>query len=376
MDNSAAYALKIIKMMANSEFDAEAYEKSNTFRTICRYQECMAENPDEGSDATFQYWWKRGLKKELHDTQQDAYKWASYVPRRYVEGYSDNRRYPLLFILHGANNPIYLAETYGYTHIAAREELIAIIPENESAASIEYLLNYADEHYPVDRSRIYMVGYSLGGLMTSRHALRWPERFAAVGVGGMLFSNGSITSYWHHGTEWPGEAITEEMIVRAAEIKIPVCECMGEPEFTNLLPILRDQSPFNQQPASKVKDCHPDPYLDLTAKNKLASVNNWRRIAGCLPISEQDVAEAARYSPDIVTEKLGFPFERTHVVNYEGRSHYIGDCVNPDGEILARFICMGKSAHWPCAALTELTWDFIRRFARDTNDGHLIRVNS
>ena len=34
--------------------------------------------------------------------------------------------------MHGSGNPIYLAETYGYTNISAREELIVIIPEDET----------------------------------------------------------------------------------------------------------------------------------------------------------------------------------------------------------------------------------------------------
>ena len=88
MDNSAAYALKIIKMMANSEFDAEAYEKSNTFRTICRYQECMAENPDEGSDAAFQYWWKRGLIAIIPENEsRKGYKRRTSDPGEFINVY-------------------------------------------------------------------------------------------------------------------------------------------------------------------------------------------------------------------------------------------------------------------------------------------------
>ena len=375
MQNETTYAQRIITLMANEDFDKEGYFNSETFQTICCFQECMIANPDEGSEAALQYWWDKGLKKELHHADQIGYKWASYLPRSYVEERNPRKLYPLLFVLHGSNNPIYLAESYGYTHIAAREELIVIIPENESSESIDFLFTYAKEHYPVDLSRVYMVGYSLGGIMATRHALRWPKRFAAVGIGGMLFASGSIGSYWHHDVEWPGESITEEMIAAASKVKLPVCECMGEHEFTNLLPILKDKSPFKQQLSIDTASKQPVPYLDITAKNKLASVNNWRRIAGCEPIPEEIVRKAAEHSPDIVTEKLGFPFEKTKVINYEGRSHYVGDCVNNKGEVLARFICIGKSAHWPCAALVEFTWDFIRNFARDVNTGHLIYLN-
>ena len=47
---------------------------------------------------------------------------------------------------------------------------------------------YAKAHYPVDESRIYSIGYSFGGFMSSRNVLAHPEIFAGVGMGGMLFA--------------------------------------------------------------------------------------------------------------------------------------------------------------------------------------------
>ena len=55
----------------------------------------------------------------------------------------------------------------------------------------------------------------------------------------------------------------------------------------------------------------------------------------------------------------------------EGRSHFIGDCVNDAGDNLARFVCVGKSAHWPSMALAEITWEFISRFSRDIETGEI-----
>lgn len=368
---------EMIRLMANNEFDAKAFEQSETFHSVCRLQECLRQNPDEGSEEVLRYWIERGLKKELHNTEKAGYKWASYLPVSALErGAATKKLYPLLFVLHGAGNPIYLAESYGYTHIAAREELIVIIPENESAESIDALFSYAKEHYPIDLSRIYIAGYSLGGIMTSRHAIRWPERFAAAGVGGMLFASGSIGTFWHLGIPWPGETYTEEMLAHAAQIRIPVCQCIGEQEFLNLLPLCSNRPAAQSRDQTVPKDGHPAPQIDLSSKGKLASVNNWRRIAGCPALTEEQIRKAVQNTADIVTEKLGFPFEHTEVRKLENRSHYIGDCINPDGETLARFICMGKSPHWPSAALAELTWEFMKQFARDASTGKLYFLNT
>lgn len=360
--------LELLDLMSSDAFDLEAYAQSESLAGILENQECMMANPDEGSPETLRYWEERGLKKELHNADCLAEKWASYLPLSYVNGTEPGRRYPLLFVMHGSGNPIYLAESYGYTHIAAREEMIVIIPETETAEKIEELYEYAKRNYPVDVSRIYMAGYSLGGFMTARHGIRWPERFAAVGIGGMLFANGPTGVHRQNEVLWPAETITPEMVEHAAGVQLPVCVCMGENEILGLLPVTGDEPHFTP-PGDDTGD--QVDRIDLSGKNKIASVNNWRQIAGCKRIPEEEVRRTARMSADIVTEKLGFPFERTSVILRENRSHFVGDCVNPQGENLARFICVAKSAHWPSRALTELTWEFISQFSRDTETGRL-----
>jgi len=222
-----------------------------------------------------------------------------------------------------------------------------------------------------------MVGYSLGGYMTSRHAMRWPERFAAVGSGGMLFANGWAVPQVQAGKLWPGEDITEEMVRRAAEYKIPACICMGEQEVLGLIPVTRDEprSQWEEHLEEEEKNRtgkdapeHQD-RIDLSGANKIRSINNWRIANGCAPVEETAVRRAAAETADIVEEKIGFPFEKTQVITREHRSHYMGDCVTAEGETRVRFIGLAKSPHWPSKALTELTWEFISRFSLDPETG-------
>ncbi len=361
--------IHLLQMMGSPEFDAESYARSESIDGILENQECMMNHPDEGGEGALSYWREKGLVKELHQADQIAEKWASYVPTEAAE--HPEKTYPLLFVMHGSGNPIYLAESYGYTHIAAREKMVVIIPETETPKKIEELLGYAKEHYPVDWSRVYMVGYSLGGFMTARHGIRWPERFAGIGIGGMLFANGPTGLHKQNDVEWPAETITPEMVEHAAEVKLPVCVCMGENEILGLVPVGKDE-PIVAPPGGDTSEEKAD-RIDLSGKNKIASVNNWRQIAGCARIPEETVREEAKYSADIVVEKLGFPCEETRVEKREGRSHFIGDCINPQGENLARFICMGKSAHWPSRALVEMTWEFLKPFYRDETTGEIKR---
>ncbi len=387
MDEMTRRDLEMMKLMSSPEMDIEVFGRSETYRIMCENKVCLKFGfENETAPEVLSFWESKGLKKELHDADPEKpwKKWASYLPMAYVRGEAPEKNYPLLFVLHGAGNPIFLAESYGYTNIAAREELIVIIPEDETPASIERLLAYAFENYPVDRTRVYMVGYSLGGFMTSRHALRWPEKFAAVGTGGMLFANGESDAHEQAGLLWPGENTTVEMAEKAAAVTIPVCCCMGEYEVLGLIPVTRDE-PKNEwtgQPEEKKErpaeetdpGKKPPKRIDLSGTNKIRSINNWRIANGCAEIPEEEVRKAAAETADIVIEKIGFPFERTSVEVRENRSHYIGDCVSADGEVRARFIGLAKSPHWPSQALCDLVWEFISQFKLDPESGKSYRA--
>lgn len=381
MDRKQHPLYGLIKMMSVPEFDADSYVESESFAGIVENQEVMAFAQNEGGPEALDYWKKRGLIKQLHDAETVPTKWASYLPVSALE--HPERKYPLLFVMHGSGNPIILAESYGYTHIAAREELIVIIPEDETPANIDRLFAYAKAHYPVDWTRVYMVGYSLGGYMTQRHAMRWPERFAAVGSGGMLFANGWAVGQVQTGQYWEGEEITPKMVRHAAELRMPAIVCMGEQEVLGLIPVTRDE-PVNewkehldereQERSGDKQEPSKEERIDLSGKNKIQSLNNWRIANGCAPVEEDTVRKTAATSANVVEEKIGFPFERTQVIVRENRSHFVGDSVDEGGNCSFRVVGLAKSPHWPSKALTELTWEFISQFARDPETGKSYRI--
>ena len=381
MSKPQHFLLGLMKMMAAPDFDAERFGESETFAGIVENQKLMPLR-NEACEEVLAYWAEKGLVKQMHDvTEQEHTKWASYLPKSYVDNPDNGRTYPLLFVMHGSGNPIFLAESYGYTNIAAREELIVIIPEDETPESIDRLFAYAREHYPVDWTRVYMVGYSLGGYMTSRHAMRWPERFAAVGSGGMLFANGWAVPQVQAGKVWPGEDITPEMVQRAARFKIPACICMGQKEVLGLIPVTQDE-PVNQwvqhleekEQERGSREHHHEDRIDLSGKNKIQSANNWRVANGCAPIPEEAVRAAAQTTDNPTEKMIGFPFEKTDVILRENRGHFVGDSVSEDGETYFRMIALENSPHWPSQALAELTWEFISQFAVDPETGKSYKV--
>jgi mannose-6-phosphate isomerase class I len=102
------------------------------------------------------------------------------------------------------------------------------------------------------------------------------------------------------------------MAEKAAAVTIPVCCCMGEYEVLGLIPVTRDEpknewtgqpeekaEPADQkeaaseQPVSK-EEKKPPKRIDLSGKNKIQSINNWRIANRCLPVPEEEVRTAVQ----------------------------------------------------------------------------------
>lgn len=344
----------LLQAMGDSEADAAAIASSEDGICIAERMGLMAmpEGSKEGAD----YWlsYGKGLIKEVHGEGLD--KWASYIPKAAAS--DPARRFPLIFCLHGAHNPIQLTESYGIIQLAAEEECVVIAPENENWDSIERLLAFAEENYPVDRTRIYSIGYSFGGFMSSRNCLAHPDIFAGVGMGGMLFA-GDVKAHDLDGQWYPEYHLTEEMLAKAEKLELPALLLMGENEMLRLLPLWKE-------PEGEVKDG----VIPLDPKTKQEAFNNWRRAGGCGPapfLSEGEDGSDAEKS-------VGASFERSETRTCFGRKYYIGDSVKADGECLFRTVAVEKMVHWPTACFAPLVWEHVSRFARNRETGELIRL--
>ena len=344
----------LFQAMGDSEADAAAIAASEDGRLIAERMAVMG--MPEDSEVSRDFWanYEKGLCKKVHG--EGLEKWSSFIPLAAER--ERERRFPLIFCLHGAHNPIQLTESYGVMQVAAREECIVIAPENENWESIARLLEYARAHFPVDPRRVYSIGYSFGGFMSSRNVLAHPELFAGVGMGGMLFA-GDCPGHDLDG-QWYGEYhLTEEMLARAEQLGVPSLLFMGENEMLRLLPLWKD-------PEGEVRDG----IIPLQSADKQRAFNNWRRAGGC------GETEFLKSGQDVgpVENSIGARFERTEVRAFHGRRYFVGDSLNAEGECLFRTVACEKMVHWPTPAFAELVWEHIGKYARDLETGKLIRL--
>ncbi len=148
--------------------------------------------------------------------------------RRYLlhipPGYTSSRSYPLVVVLHGAFSTAREMEKWsGWSQLADRDGFIVMYPEGigilgflqhwnaghccgkavednwNDVAFIEAAIKGIGKQYAIDKRRIYMMGFSNGGMMTYRFAAERSSLLAAAAsVAGAINSRVSQDAL-----EWP-----------------------------------------------------------------------------------------------------------------------------------------------------------------------------
>lgn len=101
-----------------------------------------------------------------------------------------NAHFPLLIFLHGRSlcgNDLSKVKKYGPISAVALGKVIdsyILAPQNPGESwkpeKVWKIVEWAKEHYPVDTTRIYVYGMSLGGYGTLDMAARYPDQIAAA----------------------------------------------------------------------------------------------------------------------------------------------------------------------------------------------------
>lgn len=141
---------------------------------------------------------QRGFVAHVKDTSLGvnngfAHTWYTYIPPQ-LRGTSE--KVPLVFYFHSVNCvPLYGAEQSQWHEIADRDNFIVVYPapavgkawnifEDPSLPSdfafIMALVEHMKTVHPIDESRIYASGFSMGSMMTHAITAVYPEVFAAA----------------------------------------------------------------------------------------------------------------------------------------------------------------------------------------------------
>ena len=151
----------------------------------------------------------------------------------YPDGYKENpnKKYPFIMFLHGRSlqgTDLNRVKSYGVIYELLRGlklEFIVVAPQCQSGwdnSKLIKILDYAENTYRVDKSRVYLTGMSMGGYGCWMFAGAYPKRFAAIApvCGGGLVKDAknlcSIPHWVHHGDRDNAVLISEsEKMVNA-----------------------------------------------------------------------------------------------------------------------------------------------------------------
>lgn len=320
-------------------------------------------NFDDASDPGLMALWDNmGLKCEFHDKCGEQ--WVTFVPKQALE--EPEKKLPCVCIMQEVNRfDPHQAVTgfacfYEYQQIAAQGECMLLYFALESLDDNDLLheiLKDAEQLYPLDRSRIYITGHSHNGRFSAEYMRRHQMEIAAIATLGNEPGQLSpaVTSGFF--------VVTDEQLDIQAAVDTPLVNISGFNERNSQFPLNMD-APY----------VRPGQWVALDTFEKRAE--SWQRrlrSARCPMRTVEEIA-ATRNSSDLAERCIGVPADRTEVLTLDGSENYIADIKNNEGKYHLRMIALGNMPHTVTPAMIQLSWSFLRRFARDQETGAIIEL--
>lgn len=275
--------------------------------------------------------------------------WFVHRPAR--KGCGRDGLYPLVMFFHGASdNPAEAAEMSKLHELGEREGFITVYPwgtnrctwnsamspaEADDAGFLDSLIDDMLAHYPIDRERVYLSGFSNGAAMAQTVVLLHPDKVAAL---------------FHIDSNWPGryggyQPVTAEDVTpfrlgferkKDFDYRMPVWYTYGSRELS--YPVFRDSTQQNQ--------------YDLWKRYNHVPIRETPRVGEPNPTGcgvAGDIQEELR------------PSERHPDHRYQVQRFYSDD---PQPLNLYNFVVMHDKGHEIAQMDAELGWRYARQFRR------------
>ncbi|MBN1631187.1 MAG: hypothetical protein JW990_15610 [Thermoleophilia bacterium] len=339
-----------VKGLSKGTIDIEWWQTTEAAQKTAEYQRNVFLFKNEMDPAVLAYWEGLGMKKEMHDAGDELLKWASYTPAAALES-GNTAVYPVVFDFVGGERLIFSAEGHGFAHVGAKEGFITICPTNplgvESAAltpggQVVRILDALEAGgYPIDRSRVYVVGMSMGGVATAAACLEFPE---VVAAGAMHSSLSVLNSAQDPESTIPFFTPAADY-EKAMDYSMPLLVVAGDRDFSQL-PIKTEQI--------------------------IGGINLWLQVNGCpTQLSFEECMDAQATSTDEAVKAIGVVGDAMWTETIGGVEHHGAEFFREDGVRMFEIVCVTNLPHWPSGGFPELAWEFMSRFSRDA-EGKLV----
>ena len=245
--------------------------------------------------------------------------------------------YPCIIVNHGGGEPAYQAETFGYCQIAAREGIILIMAENEESENLYNILQKVKSEYPIDETRIYASGSSMGAMQSINLAVAYPNLLAAI-------------TELDVAPKFVDQKENQEAFNAVKEAGLAVANIAGLADKYGAYP------------------------LDSNDMNSVSGWNDLMTVTGnedyCL--TSEESAELSTNSLNIAEHITGGKFEETSFLYPTNNKVMVNDFTNADGINNLRIIVVDNKGHIPSGYDAEYSWDFMKHFSRNLETGELV----
>ena len=320
---------------------------------------------------------KEGFVKHVKDTSLGdnegfAHTWYEYVPESVKQS---DKKVPVVIYFHGINCiALYGAEQSGWAVLAKRDGFIAVFPDpcieerwnvwddRRLPSDMDFimaLLKHLKETYPVDESRIYASGFSMGSMMTNAITSSYPEVFAggvalngpnveylttldASKAGMLMFRPNSVIKDLE-----PSEETTTVTRRLSDAKKAEFDYRMPFVQFVGLL----DNVGFNPK--------HIYPIQDASSNSWVATIDQWKKFNG-IEVKEMYSDSYASGLMGDENQPFGGRFLDQYWFTKEGH------------EDLYHFISAERMPHAVDLKEVEYGWNIIKKYHRDA-DGTLVK---
>lgn len=360
--DSLIYKLIRGKAYSNLGYDYDVLINSGVGRDLAKAMYLEYQYDDAEDPGLMRYWDDMGLNCEFHD--KNGEQWVTFVPKAALE--QDEEKLPCVCILQEVNrfDPHQAVTAFAYFlqyhEIAAQGDcmlLYFVLETLDDNDLLHEILNDAKKRYPLDASRVYITGHSHDGRFSAEYMRRHPMEIAAIATLGN--EPGQLAPQYTSGFF----QVSDEQLAIQASVDMPLINISGFNERNSQFPLNID--------APSVR---PGQWVAMDTFEKRAESWQRRLISARCPMRTVEEIRATRNSDDLAERNIGVPSDRTEVLTLEKSENYIVDIKNVEGKYHLRMVALGNMPHTVTPTMVNLSWSFMRRFARDQETGACVEL--
>jgi predicted esterase len=292
--------LDMIVYTASSNFDKDAFVNSEYGKLSASYlYATRAGFNGEMDPQLLEYWKERGVIKVQYggETKETTDNYYIYTPANMKN--DGSQKYPLIIFNHGSGSNAFACEGTGFIQMIEKEQFIVAVAEDVSAKNIyDRVYETAITKYPVDKSRVYVAGTSMGAMAALDFAAQYPELVTAVAPFDIS----------------PKITVTDEQKAKLKNLGMPMVFTTGLSDKYNAYPMNTNQM------------------NGIDGYNTLLDVAGFEKYA----LTAEESAALVNDSMNIIERYTGLRFPYTKIQHYVNNRLYMNDFVNDQG------ICMLK----------------------------------